>query len=106
MPSWESRRPGFNLVLASRSNSEQPDIRRLARRGGCKRVSCLFHLSRLTRRQISAAMYDGKLWPGAESSYSFLRAEVRGCLRNFLEKVIRDSVTYMEHSKRKTVRTD
>jgi len=48
-------------------------IRRMARRGGVKR--------------ISASIYD----------------EVRGVLKIFLESVIRDTVTYTEHSKRKTV---
>ncbi|CEH11859.1 histone partial [Ceraceosorus bombacis] len=51
----------------------KPAIRRLARRGGVKRISGL--------------IYD----------------EVRGCLKIFLEGVIRDSVTYTEHAKRKTV---
>ena len=51
----------------------KPAIRRLARRGGVKRISSL--------------IYD----------------ETRVVLRNFLENVIRDSVTYTEHAKRKTV---
>jgi histone H4 len=51
----------------------KPAIRRLARRGGVKRISGL--------------IYD----------------EVRGVLRVFLENVIRDSVTYAEHARRKTV---
>eukprot|EP01053_Blabericola_migrator_P004208 Blabericola_migrator_1__4207@NODE_228_length_11100_cov_168_633645_g194_i0_p19_GENE_NODE_228_length_11100_cov_168_633645_g194_i0NODE_228_length_11100_cov_168_633645_g194_i0_p19_ORF_typecomplete_len105_score16_88CENPT_C/PF15511_6/1_3e31TAF/PF02969_17/1_3e16CENPS/PF15630_6/2_2e05Bromo_TP/PF07524_13/3_6e05CBFD_NFYB_HMF/PF00808_23/0_0002TFIID31kDa/PF02291_15/0_00052Histone/PF00125_24/0_00066TFIID_20kDa/PF03847_13/0_0034UPF0137/PF03677_13/0_13_NODE_228_length_11100_cov_168_633645_g194_i0128442 len=51
----------------------KPAIRRLARRGGVKR--------------ISAAIYE----------------EVRSVLKTFLEAVIRDSVTYTEHAKRKTV---
>jgi histone H4 len=51
----------------------KPAIRRLARRGGVKR--------------ISAMIYD----------------ETRICLRSFLEQVIRDSVTYTEHARRKTV---
>ena len=51
----------------------KPAIRRLARRGGVKR--------------ISASIYD----------------ETRGVLRGFLEAVIRDSVTYTEHARRKTV---
>ncbi|EZG66779.1 histone H4 [Gregarina niphandrodes] len=51
----------------------KPAIRRLARRGGVKR--------------ISAAIYE----------------EVRTVLRGFLEAVVRDSVTYTEHAKRKTV---
>eukprot|EP01087_Luapelamoeba_hula_P018657 TRINITY_DN604_c0_g1_i1.p1 TRINITY_DN604_c0_g1~~TRINITY_DN604_c0_g1_i1.p1 ORF type:complete len:135 (-),score=26.17 TRINITY_DN604_c0_g1_i1:105-509(-) len=51
----------------------KPAIRRLARRGGVKR--------------ISGAIYD----------------ETRGVLKVFLENVIRDAVTYTEHAKRKTV---
>jgi histone H4 len=51
----------------------KPAIRRLARRGGVKRISGL--------------IYD----------------ETRGVLREFLEGVIRDAVTYTEHGRRKTV---
>ena len=51
----------------------KPAIRRLARRGGVKRISSL--------------VYD----------------ETRAVFRSFLENVVRDSVTYTEHAKRKTV---
>ena len=51
----------------------KPAIRRLARRGGVKRISGL--------------MYE----------------ETRGVLKVFLENVIRDAVTYTEHARRKTV---
>ena len=51
----------------------KPAIRRLARRGGVKR--------------INGAIYD----------------ETRNVLKQFLEQVIKDSVTYTEHGKRKTV---
>ncbi|EEB89569.1 hypothetical protein MPER_12315 [Moniliophthora perniciosa FA553] len=51
----------------------KPAIRRLARRGGVKRISALIY------------------------------EETRGVLKIFLENVIRDSVTYTEHAKRKTV---
>ena len=51
----------------------KPAIRRLARRGGVKRISAL--------------IYD----------------EARIVLKTFLENVIKDSVTYCEHAKRKTV---
>ncbi|KAK0525175.1 Histone H4 [Tilletia horrida] len=51
----------------------KPAIRRLARRGGVKRISGLIY------------------------------NETRGVLKLFLESVIRDSVTYTEHAKRKTV---
>tara|TARA_X000000368_G_scaffold404227_1_gene380029 strand:+ start:1361 stop:1681 length:321 start_codon:yes stop_codon:yes gene_type:complete len=51
----------------------KPAIRRLARRGGVKRISGL--------------MYE----------------ETRVVLRSFLDAVIRDAVTYTEHARRKTV---
>lgn len=51
------------------------ELRRLARRGGVKRLSIL--------------VYD----------------EMRGALKDFLHNVIRDSVTYAEHARRKTVTT-
>merc|ERR1719238_2098846 len=51
----------------------KPAIRRLARRGGVKRISGL--------------IYD----------------ESRGVLKTFLENVLRDSITYTEHARRKTV---
>ena len=51
----------------------KPAIRRLARRGGVKRISGL--------------MYE----------------ETRMVLKSFLENVIKDSVTYTEHARRKTV---
>ncbi|KAL5101070.1 hypothetical protein RYX36_005397 [Vicia faba] len=51
----------------------KPAIRRLARRGGVKRISGLIY------------------------------EESRGVLRLFLERVIRDAVTYTEHARRKTV---
>ena len=51
----------------------KPAIRRLARRGGVKRIS------------------------------SYIYEETRSVLRAFLENVIRDSVTYTEHARRKTV---
>ena len=51
----------------------KPAIRRLARRGGVKR--------------ISGTIYE----------------ETRGVLKVFLENVIRDAVTYTEHARRKTV---
>lgn len=51
----------------------KPAIRRLARRGGVKRISAL--------------IYD----------------ETRVVLKSFLEGIIRDAVTYTEHARRKTV---
>eukprot|EP00766_Chilomastix_caulleryi_P000998 gnl/Chilomastix_caulleri/198.p1 GENE.gnl/Chilomastix_caulleri/198~~gnl/Chilomastix_caulleri/198.p1 ORF type:complete len:107 (-),score=33.39 gnl/Chilomastix_caulleri/198:126-446(-) len=52
-----------------------PAIRRLARRGGVKR--------------ISAAIYD----------------ETRAVLQEFLKSVLRDAITYTEHAGRKTITT-
>ena len=52
---------------------QKPAIRRLARRGGVKRISGLIY------------------------------EETRGVLKVFLENVIRDAVTYTEHARRKTV---
>jgi histone H4 len=49
------------------------DIRRMARRGGVKRISSLTY------------------------------PEIRGCLKIFLENVIRDATTYTDHAHRKTV---
>eukprot|EP00123_Amoebidium_parasiticum_P020802 comp56609_c0_seq1/m.47798 comp56609_c0_seq1/g.47798 ORF comp56609_c0_seq1/g.47798 comp56609_c0_seq1/m.47798 type:complete len:295 (-) comp56609_c0_seq1:93-977(-) len=51
----------------------KPAIRRLARRGGVKRISLLCY------------------------------EEIRAVLKAFLENVLRDAVTYAEHAKRKTV---
>jgi histone H4 len=51
----------------------KPAIRRLARRGGVKR--------------LSGGIYD----------------EARGVLTSFLNQVIRDAVTYTDHARRKTV---
>ena len=51
----------------------KPAIRRLARKGGVKRISGLIY------------------------------EETRGVLKVFLENVIRDAVTYMVHARRKTV---
>lgn len=51
----------------------KPALRRLARRGGVKRIS------------------------------SFIYDDSRQVLRGFLEGIIRDAVTYTEHSRRKTV---
>ena len=51
----------------------KPAIRRLARRGGVKRIS------------------------------TFIYDDTRAVLKGFLESVVRDSVTYTEHARRKTV---
>ena len=51
----------------------KPAIRRMARRGGVKRISGLIY------------------------------EETRSVLKDFLEKVVRDTVTYTVHARRKTV---
>ena len=66
---YENRRALRETILGI----TKPAIRRLARRGGVKRISSLIY------------------------------EETRNVLRSFLENVVRDSVTYTEHAKRKTV---
>ncbi|MGH0125864.1 UNVERIFIED_CONTAM: hypothetical protein FKN15_074284 [Acipenser sinensis] len=61
------------MAVAMRQGITKPTIRRLARRRGVKRISGLIY------------------------------EETRGVLKVFLENVIRDAVTYTEHTKRKTV---
>jgi histone H3/H4 len=51
----------------------KPAIRRLARRGGVKRISALIY------------------------------EETRNVLKGFLENVVRDAIVYTEHARRKTV---
>ena len=65
----------FTLPI-SRDNIQgitKPAIRRLARQGSVKRISGLTY------------------------------EETRGVLKNYLESVVRDAVTYTEHARRKTV---
>jgi histone H4 len=63
----------FLFVASACTGISKPAIRRLARRGGCRRISGLIY------------------------------EETRGVLKFFLERVIRDSIVYMEHAKRKTM---
>jgi len=58
---------------ASIEGITKPAIRRLARRGGVKRIS------------------------------TFIYDDTRAVLKSFLENVVRDATTYTEHAKRKTV---
>ena len=62
-----------HVLISEIEGITKPAIRRLARRGGVKRISGLIY------------------------------EETRGVLKVFLENVIRDAVTYTEHAKRKTV---
>ena len=64
---------GRTVIKTNIMGITKPAIRRLARRGGVKRISGL--------------MYE----------------ETRNVLKTFLEDVIKDSVTYTEHARRKTV---
>lgn len=61
------------VLLDSIQGITKPAIRRLARRGGVKRISGLIY------------------------------EETRGVLKVFLENVVRDAVTYTQHAKRKIV---
>lgn len=68
-----AKRVGRRMIKENILGITKPAIRRLARRGGVKRISSL--------------VYD----------------ETRNVLKGFLENVVRDAVTYTEHAKRKTV---
>jgi histone H4 len=68
-----AKRASKRMVKETILGITKPAIRRLARRGGVKRISSL--------------IYD----------------ETRNVLKAFLENVVRDAVTYTEHAKRKTV---
>jgi histone H4 len=56
-------------------NVAKPHVKRIARRGGVKRIS------------------------------SYIYEETRSRLKNFLEQTIRESVLYTDHAKRKTLKT-
>lgn len=76
----------------------KPAIRRLARRGGVKRISAsafipLFPLPPFFFSYLTTSLFH----------YTVIYEETRGVLKSFLESVIRDAVTYTEHAKRKTV---
>lgn len=73
IPLWITRHRHRKVLRDNIQGITKPAIRRLARRGGVKRISGLIY------------------------------EETRGVLKVFLENVIRDSVTYTEHARRKTV---
>ncbi|CAF0743141.1 unnamed protein product [Adineta steineri] len=86
----------------------KPAIRRLARRGGVKRISGLIYeevrvlrdnIQGITKPAIRRLARRG----GVKRISGLIYEEVRGVLKIFLENVIRDAVTYTEHAKRKTV---
>ena len=60
-------------IKKQKSGISIPDIKRLARRGGVKRISILIY------------------------------EEIKSILRSFLVKILKDTIVYTEHSKRKTV---
>lgn len=69
----------------------KPAIRRLARRGGVKRISGLIYEE--TRGVLKIFLENVSVHWGVEIAF----------LANQVFQVIRDSVTYTEHAKRKTV---
>jgi histone H4 len=82
----------------------KPAIRRLARRGGVKRISGLIYeetdnIQGITKPAIRRLARRG----GVKRISGLIYEETRGVLKVFLENVIRDAVTYTEHAKRKTV---
>ncbi|XP_068112402.1 histone H4-like [Hyperolius riggenbachi] len=88
----------------------KPAIRRLARRGGVKRISGLIYEE--TRGVLKVFLENGITKPairrlarrgGVKRISGLIYEETRGVLKVFLENVIRGAVTYTEHAKRKTV---
>ncbi|PWA41105.1 histone H4 [Artemisia annua] len=93
----------------------KPAIRRLARRGGVKRISGLIYEETrgvlkiflenvirdagITKPAIRRLARRG----GVKRISGLIYEETRGVLKIFLENVIRDAVTYTEHARRKTV---
>ena len=67
------KRHARKSTKASIAGITKPAIRRLARRGGVKRIS------------------------------TFIYDDTRAVLKSFLENVVKDATTYTEHAKRKTV---
>jgi len=70
---WKTAKRHRKVLRDNIQGITKPAIRRLARRGGVKRISGLIY------------------------------EETRGVLKVFLEAVVRDAVTYTEHARRKTV---
>ena len=97
----------------------KPAIRRLARRGGVKRISgliyeetrgvlkvgcwaCLLSVHAGSLGQFAAHHFIMTAWHGTHGNTAPC-ADPLPCLQVFLENVIRDAVTYTEHARRKTV---
>ncbi|KAI5421180.1 hypothetical protein KIW84_044866 [Lathyrus oleraceus] len=92
----------------------KPAIRRLARRGGVKRISGkgLGKGGAKRHRKVLRDNIQGITKPairrlarrgGVKRISGLIYEETRGVLKIFLENVIRDAVTYTEHARRKTV---
>jgi len=81
----------------------KPAIRRLARRGGVKRISGLIYEE--TRGVLKVCfisnIYIFRFFSDKIQIYHYSLSIF--ILQVFLENVIRDSVTYTEHARRKTV---
>ena len=81
----------FVVVLIATFTDAPMSIGRLARRGGVKRISGLIYEETRGVLKVSIAVVADEVMC------------LMPQLQIFLENVIRDSVTYTEHSKRKTV---
>ena len=84
----------------------KPAIRRLARRGGVKRISASTSPSPSFYLPFTHPLPQQARWVEAGCAnvvFAVIYEETRGVLKSFLESVIRDAVTYTEHAKRKTV---
>uniref|UniRef100_A0A0E0DSP5 Histone H4 n=1 Tax=Oryza meridionalis TaxID=40149 RepID=A0A0E0DSP5_9ORYZ len=93
----------------------KPAIRRLARRGGVKRISGLIYeetrgvlkifLENVIRDAVTYTEHARRKTVTAMDVRisGLIYEETRGVLKIFLENVIRDAVTYTEHARRKTV---
>ncbi|XP_065088069.1 histone H4-like [Ochlerotatus camptorhynchus] len=87
----------------------KPAIRRLARRGGVKRIFGVIYeetrgvlevfLVNMIRPAIRRLARRG----GVKRISGLIHEETRGVLKVFLEIMIRDAITCTEHAKRKTV---
>ena len=75
------------ILIDNLQGITKPAIRRLARRGGVKRISGLIYEE--TRGVLKVGLK--------------LMSKLVMLSQVFLENVIRDAVTYTEHAKRKTV---
>lgn len=98
----------------------KPAIRRLARRGGVKRISASIspfflvfpltfgspsfpHTFHFPSRLCFLRCHSPQAKTNPADAPPVIYEETRGVLKTFLESVIRDAVTYTEHAKRKTV---